>query len=189
MLEGKLVRLRALEPADAQHAHKWINDREVTQFLGARYPYSLAFEVNWATEAAKQNGFTELRLLIETKDGQAIGVCGLHRGSPEDRNAEVGIMLGEKSFWSSGYGTDAMVTLMRFGFHQMNLHRIDLGVFEFNARAQACYRKCGFTEEGRRREAYYQDGRYWDVVRMGILRHEFDATHGVEQAEAVETPG
>ena len=57
----------------------------------------------------------------------------------------------------------------------MNFHRIALGVFEFNARAQAVYRKVGFVDEGREREAYYQDGRYWDVLRMSILREEWDA--------------
>lgn len=180
MLEGRLVRLRALEASDAERAYTWINDREVTQFLMARYPYSLAFEENWTKGASAENGYKDLRLAIETKDSVHIGLCGLHRASPEDRNAELGIMIGDKSRWSNGYGTDAMLTLVRFGFHEMNLHRVDLGVFEFNDRAIACYRKCGFVEEGRRREAYYQGGRYWDVVRMGVLRGEFDELHGTE---------
>jgi len=178
MLDGKLVRLRALEPEDAERAYRWINDREVTQFLMARYPYSLAFEKDWAAQAAKTNDFGEVRFAIEAKDGVHIGVCGLHRGRPEDRLADLGIMIGEKEYWSQGYGTDAMLTVLRFAFYQMNLNKVSLGVFEINPRARAVYEKCGFIEEGRGREEYYQDGRYIDVIRMGVLRREFEALHG-----------
>ena len=178
MQYGKLVRLRALEPEDAERAYRWINDREVTQFLMARYPYSLAAEKDWAAAASKSSDFSEVRFAIETPDGVHIGICGLHRGRPEDRLADLGIMIGEKEYWSQGYGTDAMLTLLRFAFYQMNLNKVTLGVFEINPRARAVYEKCGFIEEGRGREEYYQDGRYIDVIRMGVLRREFEALHG-----------
>lgn len=181
MQYGKLVRLRALEPEDAERAYRWINDREVTQFLMARYPYSLAAEKDWAAAAAKPADFSEVRFAIETLDGVHIGICGLHRGRPEDRLADLGIMIGEKEYWSQGYGTDAMLTVLRFAFYQMNLNKVTLGVFEINPRARAVYEKCGFIEEGRGREEYYQDGRYIDVIRMGVLRREFEALHGAAE--------
>lgn len=187
MLEGRLVRLRAMEPTDAERLYEWINDHEVTHYLMARYPYSLEFEKDWLAGAAKGNDFGEVRLAIETKDGVHIGNCGLHRGRPEDRHAELGIMIGEKDYQSNGYGTDAVMTLVRFAFEQMNLNKVSLGVFEFNERAQACYRKCGFVEEGRAREEYFQDGRYWDIVRMGVLRREFEALHGAAAASVPQT--
>jgi RimJ/RimL family protein N-acetyltransferase len=188
MLDGERVRLRAPEPEDAERAYRWINDREVTRTLMARYPFSLEAEKEWATNASKPNEFSEARFAIETKDGVHIGFCGLHRGSPEDRHAELGIMIGEKEYWSQGHGTDAMLTALRFAFYQMNLHKVSLGVFEFNARAQAVYRKCGFVEEGRRREEYYQDGRYWDVVWMSVLRREFEALYAAAAIESVTSP-
>src|ERR1700674_2530281 len=181
--QGKLVRFRALEPEDAERAYRWINDREVTKFLMARYPFSLASERDWAAQATKTNDFTEARFAIETLDGVHIGICGLHRGRPEDRWADLGIMIGEAEYRSQGYGTDSMLTLLRFAFYQMNLNKVALGVFEINLRAMAVYKKCGFVEEGRGREEYYQDGRYIDVVRMGVLRREFDALHGPANAE------
>ena len=84
-------------------------------------------------------------------------------------------MVGDKSYWSNGYGSDAVMTLLRFAFEEMNLNRVELGVFEFNERAIACYLKCGFVEEGRRREHYFQEGRYWDIIDMSVLRREFEA--------------
>jgi RimJ/RimL family protein N-acetyltransferase len=184
MVQGKLVRLRAVEPEDAERAYRWINDREVTQFLMARYPYSLVAERDWAANAAKPNEFGEARFAIETLDGVHIGLCGLHRGRPEDRLADLGIMIGEKDYRSQGYGTDAMLTLLRVAFYQMNLNKVTLGVFEINPRALAVYKKCRFVEEGRGREEYYQDGRYIDVLRMGVLRREFEALHGPANASA-----
>jgi RimJ/RimL family protein N-acetyltransferase len=92
---------------------------------------------------------------------------------PENRNARLGIMIGDKSYWSQGYGTDAMLTLLRFGFEEMNLNRIDLTVDAENARAIRCYQKCGFVGEGRLREARYQRGKYGDQLVMSVLRDEF----------------
>jgi RimJ/RimL family protein N-acetyltransferase len=174
-IEGRLIRLRAVEPRDADNLYRWINDRDVTRTLMARYPYSMTFEHGWIEGVTKKTGYEDLVCAIETLEGVHIGNCGLHHGRPEDRWSELGIMIGEKEYWNRGYGTDAMLTLVRFGFEQMNLHRIALGVFEFNDRAQAVYTKVGFVEEGRERHAYYQDGRYWDVIRMSILREEWEA--------------
>jgi RimJ/RimL family protein N-acetyltransferase len=187
MIEGQLVRLRAVEPADAASAYRWINDREVTRYLMARYPYSLASEEEWAANAARPNDYGEVRFAIETKDGVHIGFCGLHRGRPEERTADLGIMVGDKDYHERGFGTDAMLTMLRFGFEQMNLHRISLGVFEFNQRAQAVYRKVGFVEEGRERDAYFQDGRYWDVLRMSVLEDEWRALNGIT-ANSIANP-
>jgi len=173
MLEGRLVRLRALEPSDVERAYTWVNDREVTQFLLLRYPMSRTQEEKYLADAAEQgNAYADVRLAMETKDGLHIGMCGLHHTSPENRHASLGIMVGDKSYWSNGYGSDAVMTLLRFAFEEMNLNRVELGVFEFNERAIACYLKC---EEGRRREHYFQEGRYWDIIDMSVLRREFEA--------------
>lgn len=186
MIEGQLVRLRAVEPGDAANAYKWINDREVTRTLMARYPYSFASEEEWAANAARPNDYGEVRFAIETRDEPPvhIGFCGLHRGRPEERTADLGIMIGNRDYQDRGYGTDTMLTAVRFAFEQMNLHRVSLGVFEFNPRAQAVYRKVGFVDEGRERHGYFQDGRYWDVLRMSILEDEWRALHGTSATGA-----
>lgn len=88
------------------------------------------------------------------------------------RRAELGIALGDKAYWDGGYGTDTMRTLCRFGFEEMNLHRIELWVFEENVRAQHVYQKVGFTVEGRLRDAMYKAGHYQDGILMGLLEGE-----------------
>jgi RimJ/RimL family protein N-acetyltransferase len=179
MLEGKLVRLRPIDPGDLERDYAWVNDREVTRFVALRYPMSRQDEERWLNEGPTNSFANGVRLAIETKDGVHIGNLDLHMTRPEDRKAGLGIMIGDKGYWSNGYGTDAIVTLLRFAFHEMNLNRVYLHVYEFNERAVACYRKCGFQMEGRLRQHSYCEGRYWDSLVMGILRSEFDALHGV----------
>ena len=185
MLEGKLVRLRALESTDLERAYTWINDREVTHYLAARFPLSLADERRWLEEGPTNSSAGGVRLAIETKEGVHIGNCDLHRVHAEDRKAGLGIMIGEKEYWGRGFGTDTMLTLLRFAFEQMNLHKVALGVFEFNERGLAMYAKLGFVEEGRFRDNLFQDGRYWDLVRMSILRREYEAAHDAIGTAAV----
>ena len=85
-----------------------------------------------------------------------------------------------------GYGTDALMTLLRFAFEEMNLNRVSLDVYDFNTRGIAAYLKCGFAEEGRRRHARYQDGAHHDVIAMSILRDEW-AVH-VRISEGTDPP-
>lgn len=176
MIEGRLVVLRPREMSDLDRYHAWINDREVTRFLVMRYPFSLAAEEAWlAQRGSAPMGYSNVGFAIDTKDGVHIGSIDFHRASAEDRAARLGIMIGDKAHWSKGYGTDAMRTLLRFGFEEMNLNRIDLTVDERNARAIACYRKCGFVEEARLRQDRYAEGAYHDTLIMAILREEWVA--------------
>jgi RimJ/RimL family protein N-acetyltransferase len=177
--EGALVNLRPLEMSDLDRVHTWINDREVTRFLNARYPMPLLAEEQWLRAASSTvMDFQHVDFAVETKDGVHIGTVGFHVASAENRTARLGISIGEKAYWSRGYGTDTVVTICRFGFEQMNLNRIDLSVDAENVRAIRCYAKSGFTLEGRLRERLYRRGRYGDQFIMSILRDEFDRLHG-----------
>ncbi|HWO94421.1 MAG TPA: GNAT family protein [Dehalococcoidia bacterium] len=179
MLEGRLVRLRAHRPSDLDACLRWMNDVEVLRTSAGRYPVSPSAEAAWLerVSAGDASGVPrDVHFGIDAlSDGRYIGNCSIERVSFENRSAEVGIMIGEKDCWDRGYGTDAMRTMLRFAFREMNLNRIQLDVFDFNARAISSYRKCGFVEEGRRRKAWFAEGSYHDIVVMGVLRDEFEA--------------
>ncbi len=171
--EGRLVRLRARELDDVPRFHRWLNDPEMTQYIEIRYPQSLAGERRYI-ESLPDPGFEAARFAIETLAGHHIGSCVLRGATPENRCAELGISIGEREYWSNGYGTDAMEVVCRFGFDFMNLHRIELTVFEDNPRAIRCYEKLGFEHEGRLRQADYRFGRYRDKLLMGLLASEWN---------------
>lgn len=170
MLEGKKIRLRAVERVDLPIFVKWINDLEVTEFLAINPPMSMEEEEKWFANLGK----TEDKVFsIDTTDGKLIGNVGLMKFNWEDRSVLFGIMIGEKEYWSKGYGTDAIETLLRYVFEEMNMNKVYLIADERNARALHCYEKIGFRKEGLLRQNRYKNGRYSDDVEMSMLQEEW----------------
>lgn len=78
-----------------------------------------------------------------------------------------------------GYGTEMLNWTLEWGFRQANLHRIELEYVGWNSRVKSIYERCGFVEEGRRRQAVFKDGQWWDEILMSILEDEWSARwHG-----------
>lgn len=174
MLLGERVRLRAIEREDIPTFVRWFNDPEVRRYLLMYEPMSRVKEERWFESHVEARD--EFLLAIEAQVGDTwihIGNVGLHRIDWKNRTAVFGIALGEKAYWGQGYGTDATRTMLRFAFDELNLHRVELEVYDFNPRAMRCYEKAGFQREGTRRQALFRDGRYWDVHTMAVLQTEF----------------
>ncbi len=179
-LEGERVRLRPRELSDAEQMRGWVNDPEVMRYLGnAPYQYSLPAEEEYLSGLTPIDWDNGVQLAVEATDlgdgPQLIGTVALRNLDPESRRGEVAIAIGEREYWDRGYGSDVMRTICRFGFEDLDLHRIELKVASYNVRAQRCYEKVGFTVEGRMREHRYVAGRYHDTLIMGLLRRDFEA--------------
>lgn len=173
-LKGKKVILRALEKEDLVRCHQWVNDLEVTKYLDSHlFPTSMVQEEKFYEELIQKEGKTRIFAIINTESGEHIGNIGLENIELYNRNAEIGLFIGEKQCWGEGFGTDAIITLMDFAFKHLGLHKIYLVTYEFNERGKACYLKCGFREEGVLKDHRFWDDRYWDVIFMGILEDEF----------------
>lgn len=176
MIAGNKVRLRAIEREDIPNFVRWLNDREVTQFLLTSSPYSKAMEEKWFEHQLETPTTHGQVLAIDTLvEGTwvHIGNCGLHNIEQVSRNAEFGIMIGEKEFWNRGLGTEATRLMLKHVFEDLNLHRIYLDVYATNPRAQKAYLTAGFVVEGTKREAVFKNGHYIDVILMSILQSEW----------------
>jgi RimJ/RimL family protein N-acetyltransferase len=173
MIRGKKVDLVAVSSDYLEHYHRWINDPEVTDMLGAgKLPVSMHDERQWVEQAldVSKEGRT---FTILTKKGQPIGNIGFHHLTYQNRHGTLGIMIGEKGLWDKGYGTDAINTLLKFGFEELGLRMIELQVDACNDRAISCYKKCGFILDGRARKHTFRNGDYVDDLHMSILREEW----------------
>ena len=180
MLIGERVRLRALEREDINTLTRWMNDPEVRDNLLVFAPISTHAEERWLEGLLDRSDdyVFGVEALVEGK-WRHVGNVGLHGIDRHHRRAEIGIVIGEKDAWGMGYGSEAMALMMRFAFHELGLHRIELEVFETNLRALKTYRALGFVEEGVRRESIFKGGRFIDALHMGVLRPEFDARFGL----------
>ncbi|WP_338131255.1 GNAT family N-acetyltransferase [Cohnella rhizosphaerae] len=102
-----------------------------------------------------------------------IGQIGLDAIDWKNRCGRIGIVIGKLERCGQGLGTEAMRLLCEYAFKELNLNRLELEVYDFNERAYRSYLKCGFVEEGRLRQKLYRNGRYADVIQMGLLRSEW----------------
>ena len=92
------------------------------------------------------------------------------------RTATLGGSVSRRADRGSGFGTDAATSILRYGFRELDLFRVEASTAEYNAPARRVLEKLGFREEGRRRQALYRGGRRWDGVIYGLLRSEFSAS-------------
>lgn len=199
MILGQNIRLRPLERDDLPRSVTWLADPEVREAIALFMPLSMEDETKWFEEMKKRDRELQIFAIdvrtrgvpstaapgpraegpLRAAQVQAvqgwlnIGSAGFHAIDWRVRAAEFGIMIGDKNYWSKGYGTDAVRTLAGFGFGELNLNRIYLRVFDYNRRAIRCYEKVGFVLEGRLRQGHFHDGRYCDVLLMGLLREEW----------------
>lgn len=187
MIIGERVRFRAVERADIPKFVTWLNDPEVIQGLLVHYPISQADEEGWF-ERMLTHPTDERVMGIEARETtqdsntdswKLIGTIAFDHIDWRVHTAEFGILIGEKSDWNRGYGTDAVRLLLQHGFNTLNLNRIYLQVFATNPRAIRAYEKAGFTVEVRERQAEFRNGQYIDILLMSILRDEFTAGKAV----------
>jgi diamine N-acetyltransferase len=179
MIYGERIRLRAVEKDDLPLFVAWLNDPDVYQGLLIHSPLSQTEEEGWY-ERMLTRPVDEHVMAIDVRQAapqgveawKLIGSLAFDAIDWRIRAAEFGILIGDKSYWNKGYGTEAVRLLVKHGFTTLNLNSIYLHVFETNPRAIRAYEKAGFTIEGTERQAEYKDGRYIDVIRMCILRGE-----------------
>lgn len=167
--EGRLVRLRAPEESDADALNAEFGDPDVLAGITLAFPQASAGYREFVRST--RGSPTQATFTIETLDGEPLGTCDLRDIEPRARVAHVGIWI-RKATWGRGYGTDAMRTLCRFGFRELNLQRIELQVYETNPAAIRSYEKVGFRHEGTLRRAQFLGGRHIDVRVMGLLAEE-----------------
>jgi RimJ/RimL family protein N-acetyltransferase len=174
LLQGEKVRLRAPERMDIPAFLRWLNDQDVTEFLDIEPPMGMEQEEAWFDSL--RNSDTEV-FSIETHDGELVGNIGLMKFDWVARKVTIGIVIGEKSHWGSGYGSDAVKTLLRYLFDELNMNRVYLEVDTANQRAVRCYEKCGFVREGILRQVRWKRGRFKDNYAMSILKDEWNLKH------------
>jgi len=172
---GERIDFRPIETDDCDQLRTWVNDPRVWSTLGHRLPINAHREREWIESRGKDDKDIVFGIVVR-ESGQLIGTCGLHAINPISRSATYGLVIGDTRMHGQGFGTEATKLAVKFGFEELNLHRIQLDVFDFNRPAQRVYEKAGFVHEGCRRQAFYRHGRYHDVHVYAILRNEYETS-------------
>lgn len=170
-MTGDRVYLSPVNPDDYTIYARWINDLAISRGLGnSTSNYSLPLE-KAAVERLASDGHNYA--IVRKEDDTLLGNCSLFEIDHISRKASLGIFIGDGDNHNQGYGKEAIMLLLSYGFNFLNLNNIMLKVFSFNKNALALYGKCGFREFGRRSQALLLGGKYYDDIYMEILAENF----------------
>jgi [ribosomal protein S5]-alanine N-acetyltransferase len=189
VLAGQRVLLRQPIPADVGARLEIPRDPEENRMYGGDGTpkgFTRAEVEEGLAQIAEQNLANGRRFVIAARvwpddrpiadpDGRFIGHTRLTFISLKDRHARLVIGIFDRRFWSHGYGTEAIRLILRYGFDNLGLHRVDLFVLEINHRAIRCYEKCGFVREAVLRETIQIDSVWSNDLLMSILEDEYRA--------------
>ena len=167
-LRGARIVLRDKMLEDAEQDYIWRCDPELAR-LDATYPLTMTFErfLKSYQDQLKYPTPGSHHFATETLDGKFIGNCMYYDLDSVNMEAELGIVLGDRDYWSNAFGYDAVVTLLEFMFDQRKLKRVYLHTLEWNKRAQRCFEKCGFVSVRQVRRLSH------DFIRMEVLRDDW----------------
>lgn len=178
-MRGPRLRLRPLERVDLPRYQESFSDPEINMFYGGLgVPESLS-KLQRNFDAGQFDTTDRFLLLAIEAEETLIGAMVLNNTENlPSRSATFGIIIGDRAYLDRGYGTEASTLLFDYAFAVLGYHKINLDLFEYNARALAMYEKLGFVVEGRRRENHWTRGRFWDDILMGITAEEWWSKHG-----------
>lgn len=181
--KGKKTAFAVLTTDHADLICKWLNDPEVTKYLGRTHPVTPVEEKAYLESLGKRIT-TDISFLILAKTKRSwkpIGIMSLHRINHLHGTAVTGAFIGEEKYRSGGYGSEAKILLLEYAFNWLNLRKIASHVYGSNPRSIAYSERCGYQVEGVLRAEKWHAGQLQDEVLMAIFRDDFELVHAFYQ--------
>jgi RimJ/RimL family protein N-acetyltransferase len=177
--EGKLVRLRAVEPDDWKIFHEWDKDGMAGRFTDeVWFPGSTVVQQKWAEdEATRKPDNDEYRFQIESLAGELVGTLNTHSCNPRNGTFYYGIAI-LPPHQRKGYASDAIKLLLRYYFHERRYQKVNATVYSFNEPSMRLHQRLGFQQEGCLRNMIYTDGQFHDELIFGLTVNEFNNRYG-----------
>ncbi|MDY6778371.1 MAG: GNAT family protein [Candidatus Nanohaloarchaea archaeon] len=173
-LQTDSLDLLPIERDDLERLRDILNHPEVRVPVNNHEPLNMADEEDWFEQERDKD---DIHLVLHHReDSEVIGLIGLEVIDQRSRVAETGFFI-HPDYHSRGLGSEALSTVLDYGFSELNLHRIYANVLDFNDKSAGLLEKHGFSMEGTLREHAYVDGEYRDTLKYGLLRSEWEHRH------------
>jgi len=167
-----MIRLEKFTADDFEQFISWMDtEKFMYQFAGASFTFPVTVEQlnNYIADSAHR-----IYRVLDTATDKVIGHATISHLNVENKSARLcRILIANEQDRSKGYGRQLIRALLKICFEELSLHRVDLGVFEFNKAAIRCYQSCGFRIEGTLRESFIIENEYYSVHNMSILDREY----------------
>lgn len=172
-LKGERVYLRPYEADDARLIFTWFNDPLVTYYMFTGQRPKTQEQIRAQIEKDVASEENTIFIAVDIANGDAVGLVGLYEIDHTARKAEMRIIIGNQSYWGKGFGTEMTDLIDFYGFDRLNLNRVYLGVTDENKGGVRAYEKAGYVREGVLKQDIYRNSRYYDSVRMGLMRDDY----------------
>lgn len=167
-LVGDLIRLEPLTPSVLEDYLVALGDPEVRRLTGTHAVVGRASVADWLATRQEHPNRADWAVM-RNADGAFVGEAVLNDLDAGNASVNYRVWLGGDHVFGQGYGTETTRLVVRYALETVGLHRVSLGVYDFNPRAQQMYLKCGFVHEGRLRETLFWDGEWHDELLMSVL--------------------
>jgi RimJ/RimL family protein N-acetyltransferase len=172
-----MIRLDFFDRSDFAQLMAWIDSEELLiNWAGSLFSFPLTTEsLEWYISDTNHPDSSEAMVYkaVDTESGETVGHISLGSLSPKNRSGRITRVLVGSEHQGKGYCCQMVKALLRIGFEQLHLHRISLGVYDFNTAAIKCYQKAGFVVEGTYRDCLLHNGQWWSMVEMSMLEQEY----------------
>jgi RimJ/RimL family protein N-acetyltransferase len=173
----KMLKLEPFSPADFHKLIEWIPDSSFAlKWSGPAFTYPLTEEQleTYLKDSNTVNASKYIFKAVDESTNEVVGHISLGNVDRVHESARIGkVLIGHPEFRGKGYGGHLISAALYFAFDELKLHRVSLGVFDFNTPAIKCYEKAGFKKEGLLRDAAKYGDQYWNQIEMGILESEW----------------
>lgn len=170
---GNNIYLRPMELSDMREYQTMLNDETISySVVGWSFPVSMDEQESWFHRVASDDKNRRFTIVLRNND-VAVGMVTLSSIDWHNRSATHGIKLLPDCPKRKGIGTDAVITLMKYAFEEVNLNRLNGSWIEYNVFSQGLYRKCGWHIEGKKNEAIYRNGEYHNLIIAGVTKKDY----------------
>jgi len=172
-----MIELQHFERSDFKQLMNWVESPEfLVQFSGPGFHYPLDEDQleAYIENANKEDSDKRVYKVVDSESGAVVGHISLGRIDHKNRSARIGrVLVGDPNVRGKGIGQQMIREILTIAFDELQLHRVSLGVFDFNTSAIACYEKSGFIKEGLLRDSRKVGDTYWSLWEMSILENEW----------------
>ncbi len=178
MIVGEKISLRALEKEDLPFLQAWRNREEFRQYFREYRELNLEDQMSWFQKVVVGSNQTEMFMVVlNDEKNTPVGCCGLCYIHWVQRNADLSLYIGKDGVYidDEGLAEEACRLLFRYGFGELNLHKIWTEIYEFDEKKYALYTHLGMKQDGWLRDNYFHNNRWWNSRILSILHDEFFA--------------
>ena len=174
MLKGKYVGLRAIEESDLSQLLLWRNQPNYRRFFREYRELSQTNQRNWFDSKVLNDKSTEMFSIVDINTGELLGACGLCYIDWINRNADFSVYIGKDDLYiDEKYAIEAAQIMMKYGFEELNLHRLWSEIYSFDETKKVMFDRLGFKLEGVHRETHWTEGKWCDSLFYGYLQMKY----------------